>query len=492
MKRLILLLLVCFASQHIEGQDFQQYRQQVIRHYKDHRQGVLNRYADFIEQSWQRFQAFKGERRNNDSVPKPSLPPTLPQSSPLPNTPVRLPTPDAPQPLPKEKSQPPLPTMPSMPTVPPAAPVPQQRFIFYGDTLQCRQMSPILLTGTDEKEVAKVWRRYHNTKEGSLTAQALLHVANERGLNDWLTIEMVRTYVETLLSSPSVAADRIVIEQFLLTQMGYDVRIARTDRQLLLLVPVKETFYDQPYLEMNAQRFYLFKDRLCPIDEAEAHYFTYTLPEGTNAGHITSLLFNGERTLKLHTGFTHYCTIDDGRLRVSLSFDKAALEALRHYPPMDVSNYARSAVLPELHALLWTELKSQLEGMTQREAVMALMHFAQYAFSYATDGNQHGYEKPYFIEENFYYPQNDCEDRAVFLVNAVRELLGLRSHLVQYPGHECTAIHFTDPTITGDGYLYKGELFIICDPTYIGASIGQCMPTYQQVQPLIQLWEENE
>lgn len=491
MKKLITcFIVVLFAFNYVSGQevnDFQQYRNDVLRRFDNHRREVLSRYADFLQQSWQRFNVFKGDKRNDNLVPKPTLPPTLPTDTPQAVSPTQLPQPESPQPQSSPTLQPPLTPIPPTPKVPSIVPTPQQNFIFYGDTLSCRTMTPLTLATTDEEAIANAWRRYQKTREATLTAQALRTVAMQHGLNDWLTIEMVRTYVESLITAPAATTERIVLEQFLLAHIGYDVRMARTERQMLLLIPTKEVFYNQPYLAFDGQRFYLFKDRLQPIEEAEAHYYAYTLPNDADAGRVASLRFDGKSTLKLHSGHIVHTTLDDGHISLSVSFDCAALEALRHYPPMDISDYAHSVVLPEVHASLWEQLRPYLEGKSQREAVTALMHFAQYAFSYATDGDQHGYEKAYFIEENFYYPKNDCEDRAIFLVTAVNKLVGLQTHLVQYPGHECTAIHFTDPTIVGDGYQYEEVPFIICDPTYVGASIGQCMPQYIHTKPVIEL-----
>lgn len=144
--------------------------------------------------------------------------------------------------------------------------------------------------------------------------------------------------------------------------------------------------------------------------------------------------------------------------------------------------------MPPFHKKILEQIKPQIHGMSQKQAANALLHFVQYAFDYATDGEQHGYEKAYFIEENFYYPKNDCEDRAIFYAFLVHNLLGLDVHLIQYPGHECTAVNFTDQSIMGDGYIYNNKVYTICDPTYIGASVGQCMPAYINTTPKIELW----
>ncbi|MBQ5694953.1 MAG: hypothetical protein IIV71_06805, partial [Bacteroidaceae bacterium] len=70
----------------------------------------------------------------------------------------------------------------------------------------------------------------------------------------------------------------------------------------------------------------------------------------------------------------------------------------------------------------------------------------------------------------------------------VHNLLGLDVHLVQYPGHECTAVCFNDSSISGDAYIYDGKTYIICDPTYIGADIGMCMPNYMNIKPIVEQW----
>ena len=62
-----------------------------------------------------------------------------------------------------------------------------------------------------------------------------------------------------------------------------------------------------------------------------------------------------------------------------------------------------------------------------------LIDFVQNSFQYQTDGEQFGYEKPFFMDENFYYPACDCEDRAILFSNLVKDLLGLDAVLLDYP-----------------------------------------------------------
>ena len=87
-----------------------------------------------------------------------------------------------------------------------------------------------------------------------------------------------------------------------------------------------------------------------------------------------------------------------------------------------------------------------------------------------------------FVDELFYYPYSDCEDRAVLYSYLVRTLMGLDVVLLEYPNHMATAVCF-DENIDGDYITVSGKKYIICDPTYIGASIGLLCRNLRTWQP---------
>ena len=485
-KVLTLTLLLCTVSvaysQHT-GSDYVAFRRQALQGHAQFRKQAYEGYADFLKQVWHEFEAFKGQARL--TTPKP---PVVPQAAPLTvePQPIQLPQPEIPDKKPEPQARPTPPVAPVTSLDPRIDNQPKFEFAFYNVTMQCHKMAIRPVPSLQPEDIARAWRFYGEAADAACAANSLTQLAQVYGFNDWLTIELARSYVDALCPQRS-ATDRIVLQHYLLTQMGYEVRMARTDRQLVLLVPTKQTMYEQPYLTIGNQRYYVFADRVSPVSESTRRYYSYDLPSGAQTGRIVSLLYpahNGSSVFGQQVPHT----LTDGRLTITVHVSKNMMEALRHYPPMDIPYYAQSVVSPILHNDVWRQLRAQLQGMSQRDAVAALLHFGQYAFAYATDGEQHGYEKAYFLEENFYYPKNDCEDRAIFLASAIRNVLGLDVQLVQFPGHECTAVHFTDPSVVGDGYTYEGRSYLICDPCYIGAGIGRCMPDYRQMQPKVQLW----
>ena len=113
-----------------------------------------------------------------------------------------------------------------------------------------------------------------------------------------------------------------------------------------------------------------------------------------------------------------------------------------------------------------------------------MLHFVQNAFEYQTDDVQFGVERPLFADEMLYYPYCDCEDRSIFYSILVRDLLGLDVVLLNYPRHLATAVRFVDE-MDGDHIILSGKRYTICDPTYIGANIGEAMPDCRNEKAVI-------
>ena len=122
--------------------------------------------------------------------------------------------------------------------------------------------------------------------------------------------------------------------------------------------------------------------------------------------------------------------------------------------------------------------------MDRVSAARKLLHSIQHDFDYAVDQDQFGYEKPFFVSENFIYPKNDCEDRSILYAFLVKNILNLDVVLLDYPEHIATAVRF-DADVPGAYVEHKGRKYIICDPTYIGADIGMEMPMFLNTQAVI-------
>ena len=486
MKRYLLILLCCATS--VTAQDmherFQEFRKGLKTDFEQTRQEYLSAYADFLDKAWQEMTALKGKER--DPRPKPATPPTVKERPTTPPPPA-MEEPEIPT-LPAKPTEPkPEKPKPVNPVTPPAPVKPNNTMMvsFYDNQLPFPKANSHRLSSLEPSDVARVWRNYAtgNIEE---QAQAIQSHATRLNLNGWFTFELIGRYADELLSS-ATPSDRIVLRHCLLIACGYDVLLCRGNNQLYLLSTVSNTVYARPFLQVYGKNYYLFGDTRTTIPNESVSLACSVVPgDQQPTGKLTMRIDPLQKAGQVHAGQMR--TISDGRLDVKVYIDQTIMEMLRYYPQTDMPNYAKSEVMPVLHESILQQLRPQIQGLSETAAVNALLHFVQYGFDYATDQDQHGYEKPYFIEENFYYPKNDCEDRSIFFAFLVRNLLHLDVHLVNYPGHECTGIAFTDQTLSGHGYRYNDRRYLICDPTYIGAKLGMCMDQYVQETPKIEIW----
>ena len=366
-----------------------------------------------------------------------------------------------------------------------AEPMPDDalQFPFYGDTLHAASLKTVKVKSVCDFDVTKAWNEYRKRDVAPVLA-SLRALSEELGLNDWFVFQLVRSYADELLATAS-PMDRVVLEHYLLVGMGYDVRLARTERQLLLLLPIEQEVFEHCFVTVGGKDYYLFFDDLeSNEDEVSVLYPCDPSKNDVGKGQSFSLLFDGQ-PLKIRSGIEKPCELDDGKIRIACNVNEGVMEMLRNYPLMDIQSYVTSVVLPQFQDSILKQMKPQIEDMTQCEAANALLHFVQHVFSYENDKETHGHEKAYFVEENFYYDYNDCEDRSILYAFLVRSLLGLDVQIVAYPDHECTAVHFTDCLTYGNGYYFEGDFYLICDPSYMGATIGKCMPKYRALEPQI-------
>ena len=342
-------------------------------------------------------------------------------------------------------------------------------FSFYGQPLQIAKLRPFKVKSIGGDDVADAWHSYQK-EEVETVLSSLRSLSDELGLNDWFIFELVRNYVDALLKA-STPLDRVVLEHYLLVGLGY--------------VPIKQAVYERDFVRVDDKEYYLFFDDLESTDE-EFSVIVACDPFAADVGkgRSFSLLFE-DTYLKVRSGNDRPCELDDGNIRLSCTVNEGVMEMLRNYPMMDLQHYVTSVVMPQFQDSILEQLKLQISDLAQCEAADALLHFVQYVFGYEDDSESYGREKAYFIEENFYYDHNDCEDRSILYAFLVRSLLGLDVQIVEYPGHECTAVHFTDCLTYGNGYYFGGNFYLICDPSYVGASIGKCMPEFRSLEPRV-------
>lgn len=325
------------------------------------------------------------------------------------------------------------------------------------------------LNGVDENCCADAWRKLSQADIRALSDDCRA-LRKAMRVGDWGYLGLLDALGKTYYGQ----GDKAVLFSFMmLVYDGYRVKMCRVGNHLALMVGVEETVYGYSFVTIDGLRHYILRE-----DEATQCYVVNMPESGTRLfssalSSVPALAYEGVpyREIKVQG--------KDGRM---LSAKVKPNKNLMHYynalPRTDRWDYYVHASLSrELKQALYPLLRRELDGKSEVEAVDFLLHFIQKGFEYKTDDEQFGYERPLFGDEAFFYPYTDCEDRAILLSILSADLLGLEAVLVEYDDHLSTAIRFNEE-VSGSYFQFDEGRYFCCDPTYIGAGVGESMPDY--------------
>lgn len=327
--------------------------------------------------------------------------------------------------------------------------------------------------GISEKEVAAFWEelsRYDYTSIMSVCS----HYTKNHGYNDWAILEWVQALSKAVFPG-NVYSERTVFTVFLLNQMGLMTRMARAEEKLISLFSSKQPVYGRKFLYIDSYPFYLVEKTLSASDvytykagfTKPVHPLDLRIGVAPAFGQVTSYKMYNKHSALFNTSF-------------DLPVNQALIRFYSRYPQTSVNVYASAHPEPRFAGALTTALRNCLKGKQEIDIVNQLLAFVQTDFQYQTDSAQFGFEKPFFFEENFVYDSNDCEDRAVLFSFLVRTLTGCDVVLLEYPDHISTAVCISGDT-KGDYVRIQGDNYYVCDPSYIGATVGMTMPDYKNI-----------
>ncbi|MCR5822172.1 MAG: hypothetical protein K6F85_04580 [Bacteroidales bacterium] len=349
---------------------------------------------------------------------------------------------------------------------------------FYGQELTIAlpvEVANLNLEGIRERHVARYWKKLVENHASQCVA-SLDQQRRNMYLGDWGLFDLIRHFVAAVY--PDRANEQAVFAVYLLDAMRYDARVGRMDDRLVMLVNTGSRLYDIPYVEIDTVRYYAFGDvsrkgRLHTYDRQMA---SADRPVDLNLAYSPRI--GGALSSKA------YSYTLSGR-KVSFRVNQPLMDFYACYPQTELSVYANAAMEEAFAAAIEREMRPFVEGQSPVGALNALLEFMQKGFVYQTDRKQFGREKNFFCEENFHYPANDCEDRAVLFARMVTMLLGYDVVLLEYTDHVSTAVCIPGRKAKGQHLEIKGKRYMVCDPTCIGAAVGDLSRKYRNKSPNI-------
>lgn len=354
-------------------------------------------------------------------------------------------------------------------------------FDFYGMDAFIPEIDFVIADSiTSTTETGSHWKHMASQKGGVETARQLFGLAQQLGLNGYLTFRLAESYVNQKFKNSNDKA-RMSAVHFLMSNMGYDVRLTKMGNIFTLMMPFDQKIVYGLYpFTIDGRKYYtMFPEGYNPKKNPRISLSTCKLPDDAK-GKTSDLRLTG---LNLPMKAKPFEVTRNG-ITIKGVVNENIQALLHHYPQMPNGDFASSWIDQQLRDDVVAQVKSQINGMTETQAINTLMSLCHYGFDYATDQVNHGFEKPYFFEENFIYDKNDCEDRAIFFSYLVWNALGLPCQLIQYPGHESVTIA-AKSNIDGCYYNTDGSKYYSSDPTYRGSRIGQVMTAFKQTAPVI-------
>lgn len=357
------------------------------------------------------------------------------------------------------------------------------RFDYYGmDAFLPKVEFEIAPVVSDYTKMGAHWKEMAAQEGGVETSRQLFGLARQLGLNGYLTFRLAEQYVNQRFKNSDQGAKMSAVH-FLLSNMGYDVRLIKYNDFFTVMMPFDQSMvYSTLSITPNNGRKYtiLFPDDYEYKYGEQNKIYSCLLPSDAK-GRTSDLRVSGLTLPMKPKKFS----VEVGKLKLTGEVNENIKKMFYHYPQMPNGDYASSWIDKTLRDDLVNQVKEQLKGMNQKDAINAILNLCHRGFEYKTDQDWHIFEKPYFVEENFLYEFNDCEDRAIFMSYLVWNALGIPCQLIQYPGHESVTVA-VNPDADGFYYDNGGTKYFSADPTYIGSHIGMIMPKYKSTSPTIE------
>lgn len=489
----LLLLGLSAAGNPLQAQDpendmkkkFDDFRRQIEGDFKAFRDSIDAEFVEFIRNSWEKFEVFKGQE-SPLSPDKPVDQPTAPEdakddnSERIGNNPKKIdPEPELP-PLPERKKELPEEDRSMKEELSDMMDQPQMRSgSFYSANYQF-SYDPAYqyqLTRPYGEGIPNAWEKLAAARHFTQLYREINLIADAKQLNDWGYLQLVRSVAANIF--PNSIDQQVIFTCFVLNKSGYQVKMGYTNDAIFLLLPSYQQVFEKPYLTIEGKYFYVFT--FGRTLERNQSIITYKGQYG-NSSRLIDYTFKkplrlSNRTVNKKLSFEYnYQTY-----QVDVNYNPTLMDFYEDMPHVDFEVTLSSPLSEPAYQSISRALLPLMQGKSEREKVNIILRFVQKAFEYKTDQDQFGVERYFYPEELIHYPYSDCEDRSALFSTLVRNMLGLEVIGLIFPNHLATAVRFSE-NIPGDYLDHEGKRFVICDPTYIGADVGMCMPRFKNAE----------
>jgi hypothetical protein len=294
----------------------------------------------------------------------------------------------------------------------------------------------------------------------------LLQISNYKrrlSLNGYLQYDLLHRAVNSICKDKN-GNYKTVLEWFLLSKSGYDVRLTHLGQAIFLYAYSNENVYNIPIIQIDS------KDYICLTsikyayanNKSNTAYKVNLIPNPNGKPLLFSIKKLPSLTSNLITKeivFAHRNEL----YRFEITLDKTLIDLMKDYPLVDELYYLETPLSKVLQESLVKKLGELIAKKDKQEAVQFLLSLTRTAFEYKTDNDNFGKNKPMIPDEVLFYSHSDCEDRSALFYALIKELIKLPTIIVDYPEHLSVGVAL--PENIGKPLFHEGREYTLCDPT---------------------------
>ena len=482
MKKFLFIFLLLFLVGHVQAQqdsvfnsfmkDFDAFKKSADSEFNTFKAQTDSSFQQFLQQTWKEFDVF---RKAQPVSPKPQEQPVIKEERDSTNKKLDFIIPLAPGDV-KEDETPSL-ELKESPPIDLRQRAVTVLFNYLGITssVYYYQDELPLLQDLNEEGIQTFYRELTNSSIlWDYNLASFSRTKETMNLNDWGYYLVLREAAKNIF--PDKNRQTLFI-WYCLVKSGFQVKVGYNSHAVFLLLPIQQRLFDILYLSENGIDYYILDNS----EDDPKHIKTY---QGIFDKNARIFSFKLNELPSLGYGNNQLRQINYTQQKVGLSFNSNLIDFMGSYPQCSLETYLGTPLSEQITTALDKLLLPLLKDKSPREKVDILLDFIQKSIAYETDQEQFGKERYMFAEECLYYPYADCEDRTNLLSELVGRYTGLKSVVLDFPGHVTLAVHFTEDE-HGTFVEYKGKIYIVCDPTYINAKSGMLQPGLENQKPII-------
>ena len=212
------------------------------------------------------------------------------------------------------------------------------------------------LNGLDENAIADAYETLCSSDYKSLVADCG-QIKKDLQLNDWGMFMLIRQISDTYCAT---ANESVVMQQFLLNEMGYKARMARkaTGDKVMLFVATDCNIYARPYITLEGRNYYNMSGDnaqcrfyMCPKDSPKAKKAVGMRLDATPN-------FSGTVTTSTRCA-------QGSAAKVTVDVSKTLVDFYKSYPQCDYSVYFNATVNGSVENKLISSLAPLLQGKSE-------------------------------------------------------------------------------------------------------------------------------